>query len=70
VGILQSLGGLEIGTENLTELLAGRLDYFFCPVNICLPLINDGRVVALAMGSSKRSGGAAERADHGRIGCA
>jgi tripartite-type tricarboxylate transporter receptor subunit TctC len=41
--------------ENLTELLAGRLDYFFCPVNICLPLINDGRLVALAMGSSKRS---------------
>jgi tripartite-type tricarboxylate transporter receptor subunit TctC len=41
--------------ENLTELLAGRLDYFFCPVNICLPLINDGRLVALAMGSSRRS---------------
>jgi len=41
--------------EVLTELLAGRLDYFFCPVNICLPLINDGRLVALAMGSSRRS---------------
>lgn len=41
--------------EVLTELLAGRLDYFFCPVNICLPLINDGRLVALAMGSTRRS---------------
>ncbi|MFO1162326.1 MAG: tripartite tricarboxylate transporter substrate binding protein [Reyranellaceae bacterium] len=41
--------------EVVTELLAGRLDYFFCPVNICLPLINDGRLVALAMGSSRRS---------------
>jgi tripartite-type tricarboxylate transporter receptor subunit TctC len=41
--------------ENATELLAGRLDCFFCPVKICLPLINDGRMVALAMGSSKRS---------------
>jgi tripartite-type tricarboxylate transporter receptor subunit TctC len=40
--------------ENLTELLAGRLD-FFCPADICLPLIQDGRLVALAMGSSKRS---------------
>ncbi|MFO1083191.1 MAG: tripartite tricarboxylate transporter substrate binding protein [Reyranellaceae bacterium] len=41
--------------ENLTELMAGRLDYFFCPVTICLPLIKDGRLVALAMGSSRRS---------------
>lgn len=41
--------------EVLTELLAGRLDYFFCPVTICLPLINDRRLVALAMGSSRRS---------------
>lgn len=41
--------------EVLNELLAGRLDYFFCPVNICLPLINDGRLVALAMGSTRRS---------------
>jgi tripartite-type tricarboxylate transporter receptor subunit TctC len=40
--------------ENLTELLAGRLD-FFCPADICLPHIQDGRLVALAMGSSKRS---------------
>lgn len=41
--------------EVLTELLAGRLDYFFCPVNICLPLIVDGRLVAIAMGSTRRS---------------
>lgn len=41
--------------ENVTELLAGRLDYFFCPVNVCLPLIRDKRLLALGMGSSKRS---------------
>ena len=41
--------------ENVTELMAGRLDYFFCPVNVCLPLISDKRLVALGMGSSKRA---------------
>ena len=41
--------------EVLTEVLAGRVDYFFCPINVCLPLINEKRVLALAMGSSRRS---------------
>ncbi len=41
--------------EVVTELLAGRIDYFFCPINVCLPLINQKRVLALAMGSSRRS---------------
>ncbi len=41
--------------EVINELLGGRIDYFFCPINICLPLINDKRMVALGMGSSKRS---------------
>lgn len=41
--------------EALTEVLAGRVDYYFCPVNAVLPLIADGKLLALAMGSSKRS---------------
>jgi tripartite-type tricarboxylate transporter receptor subunit TctC len=41
--------------EVMNELLAGRIDYFFCPINVCLPLIEAKRVVALAMGSSRRS---------------
>ena len=41
--------------EALNEVMAGRVDYYFCPVNVCLPLINDKRLLALAMGSTKRS---------------
>ena len=41
--------------EVVNEVLAGRIDYFFCPVNICVPLIKDRRLVGLGMGSSKRS---------------
>ncbi len=41
--------------EVVNELMAGRIDYFFCPVNVCLPLDRDKRVTALAMGSSRRS---------------
>jgi len=41
--------------EVMNELLGGRIDYFFCPINVCLPLIEAKRVVALAMGSSRRS---------------
>jgi tripartite-type tricarboxylate transporter receptor subunit TctC len=41
--------------EALTEVMAGRVDYYFCPVNVCLPMINDKRVLALGMGSSRRA---------------
>ena len=41
--------------EVVNEVLGGRIDYFFCPINVCLPLINQQRVLALAMGSSRRS---------------
>ena len=41
--------------EALTEVMGGRVDYYFCPVNVCVSLINEKRVVALAMGSTKRS---------------
>lgn len=41
--------------EALTEVMAGRVDYYFCPVNVCVPMIKEKRVLALGMGSSKRS---------------
>jgi len=41
--------------EALTEIITGRVDFYFCPVVAILPLLKDGKVVALAVGSSKRS---------------
>jgi tripartite-type tricarboxylate transporter receptor subunit TctC len=41
--------------EALTEVLAGRVDYYFCPVNAVLQLVKDKKLLGLAMGSSKRS---------------
>lgn len=43
--------------EALTEVLAGRVEYCFCPVSNVLPFVKEGRLVALAVGSSKRSSG-------------
>ena len=41
--------------EALTEVMSGRLDFFFAPIVSVLPLIKDGKVVALAVGTAKRS---------------
>jgi len=41
--------------EALTEIITGRVDYYFCPVNAVLPMIAEKQLLALAMGSSKRS---------------
>ena len=41
--------------EALTEVIAGRVDYYFCPVNAVLPLIAGKQLLGLAMGSTKRS---------------
>jgi tripartite-type tricarboxylate transporter receptor subunit TctC len=46
--------------EALTEVLAGRVEYCFCPVSNVLPFVKEGRLVALAVGSSKRSSGLPE----------
>jgi tripartite-type tricarboxylate transporter receptor subunit TctC len=54
--------GLEVvhipfkGTpEALTEVMTGRVDYYFCPVNAALPMLKEGKLLGLAVGSSKRS---------------
>ena len=41
--------------EALTEILTGRVDYYFCPVISVLQFIKEGRLLALAVGSTKRS---------------
>jgi tripartite-type tricarboxylate transporter receptor subunit TctC len=41
--------------EGITEVIAGRVDYFFAPLVSALPMIKDGKVIALAVGSAKRS---------------
>jgi len=41
--------------EALTEVLTGRVDYYFCPVVAALPQIRDGKLIAVAVGSARRS---------------
>jgi tripartite-type tricarboxylate transporter receptor subunit TctC len=41
--------------EALTEVMAGRLDWFFAPLISALPLIKDGKLIPLAVGTPQRS---------------
>jgi len=41
--------------EALTEVVAGRLDFYFSPIAPALPLLREGKVLALAVGSAKRA---------------
>ena len=43
------------GAEAMTEVIAGRIDFFFGPVALVLPQIQDGKLTALAVNSAKRS---------------
>ena len=42
--------------EAMTETMSGRIDWFFAPLVSSLPLIKDGKLKALAVGTAKRSG--------------
>ena len=42
-------------TDALTEVVAGRVTYTYTGVASALPLVKDGRLVALSMGGSKRT---------------
>jgi tripartite-type tricarboxylate transporter receptor subunit TctC len=48
------------GSEALTEIIAGRVDYYFCPIATALPHIKEGRLVGLAVSSPKRAGALAD----------
>ena len=41
--------------EALTEIISGRVDIYFCPVISVIQLIKEGRLLGLAVGSTKRS---------------
>ena len=41
--------------EAITETISGRIDWFFAPIVSALPLIKDGKLQVLAVGTPKRS---------------
>ncbi len=41
--------------EGLTDVMTGRVDFYFSPLLPALPLIRDGRLVALAVSNAQRS---------------
>ena len=43
------------GAETMTDLLGGRIDFYFCPITTALPLIRDGRVVPLLASTATRA---------------
>ena len=43
------------GSEAMTEVITGRVDYFFAPLATVLPFIREGQVVALAVSSRTRA---------------
>jgi tripartite-type tricarboxylate transporter receptor subunit TctC len=42
------------GAEVLTDILGGRIDFYFCPLATALPLIRDGQAHALLVSMAKR----------------
>jgi tripartite-type tricarboxylate transporter receptor subunit TctC len=43
------------GPEAITDILGGRIDFYFCPISTALPLIRDGRAVALLVSTPTRA---------------
>jgi tripartite-type tricarboxylate transporter receptor subunit TctC len=43
------------GPEALTDIIAGRADFYFCPLGTALPQIRSGTVLALAVSTPKRA---------------
>jgi tripartite-type tricarboxylate transporter receptor subunit TctC len=43
------------GGEAMTEVIAGRIDFFFGPVGLVAPNVRDGKLTALAVNGTKRS---------------
>ena len=41
--------------EALSDTIAGRVTYFFSPISAALPLVRDGKLLALAVSTSRRS---------------
>jgi tripartite-type tricarboxylate transporter receptor subunit TctC len=43
------------GPEALTEVVAGRVEFYYCPINTALPLIREGRLLGLVNSGTTRS---------------
>jgi tripartite-type tricarboxylate transporter receptor subunit TctC len=43
------------GSDALTEIIAGRVDFYFCPIATALPHVKDGRLLGLAVSSPQRA---------------
>jgi tripartite-type tricarboxylate transporter receptor subunit TctC len=43
------------GAEALSEVIAGRVDYYFCPIATALPHIKSGKLLALVVSSKTRT---------------
>jgi tripartite-type tricarboxylate transporter receptor subunit TctC len=43
------------GPEALAEIIAGRVELYFCPINTALPFIREGKLAALVVNSTKRA---------------
>ena len=43
------------GPEALTEVITGRVDFYFCPINTALPYIREGKLVALVTNGTTRA---------------
>lgn len=56
------------GAEALADIVAGRIDFYYCPISTALPFIEDKRVLALAASTSNSGAGASRRADLSRCG--
>jgi tripartite-type tricarboxylate transporter receptor subunit TctC len=39
----------------ISDLLGGRVEYYFAPISAALPMIRDGKLRAIAVSSAKRS---------------
>jgi tripartite-type tricarboxylate transporter receptor subunit TctC len=42
------------GPEALTEVITGRVEFYFCPINTALPYIREGKLVALVTNGAVR----------------
>src|SRR5262249_19713410 len=42
------------GSEVITDILGGRIDFYFCPLATALPLIKEGQVRALLVSTAER----------------
>jgi tripartite-type tricarboxylate transporter receptor subunit TctC len=43
------------GADALTEVIAGRVDFYFCPIATAMPHVKEGRLLGLAVSSPQRA---------------